>query len=102
MPVPALHATEMGALFAGHVGMCWSEAVAATLCLFCNSTNKQPSLQMLGLQVIVPAEHASASVNNVSLAGTIKSCLETNPALRPTSWQVNENLSLLKIENGWW
>ena len=81
-----------------------SEAVAATLCLFCNSTNKQlvNSLQMLGLQVCVPAEHASASVNNVSLAGTIKSCLETDPALRPTSWQVNENLSLLKIENGWW
>jgi len=76
--------------------------VAATLRLVCNSMNKQPSLQMLGLQVFVPAEHASASVKNVSLASIIKGCLETDPALRPASWQVNEDLSLLKIENDWW
>lgn len=39
MLAPALYATEVIALFAGHVGMCWSEAVAATLCLFCNIMN---------------------------------------------------------------
>ncbi len=56
---------------------------------------------MLGLQVFVPAGHASASVNHVSLASIIKGCLETDPALRSSSWQVNEQLSLLKTENKW-
>ncbi len=56
---------------------------------------------MLGLQVFVPAGHASASVNHVSLASIIKGCLEKDPVLRSSSWQVNEQLSLLKTENKW-
>ena len=63
---------------------------------------KQLSTQIRGLQVFVPAEHASASVDNVSLASTIKGCLESAPALHTPSWQVNEQLSLLKTQNKWW
>ncbi len=57
--------------------------------------------QMRGLHVIVPTEHASATIDDVSLASIIKGCLESEPALRTPSWQVNEQLSLLKIENAW-
>ncbi|DBA99180.1 TPA: hypothetical protein ACH3X3_011801 [Trebouxia sp. C0006] len=61
-----------------------------------------PSLRsMPAACVFVPAGHASASVNHVSLASIIKGCLETDPVLRSSSWQVNEQLSLLKTENKW-